>query len=125
MHKWIVFKTILKFTLKLALKQLRQVSVQSHLQLLQCLLGLDHFHVYTVDLDSIEVFYCSPTDAQVNCLQNNFKIYIKIYINTAPTRFGTVTVWLYRNIFVIIAFELMTLLVLNILSPLYSYCLFL
>jgi len=30
MHKWIVLKTILKFTLKLILKQLRHVSVQSH-----------------------------------------------------------------------------------------------
>jgi hypothetical protein len=29
MHKWIVLKTILKFTLKLPLKQLRHVSVQS------------------------------------------------------------------------------------------------
>jgi hypothetical protein len=30
MHEWIVLKTILKFTLKLTLKQLRHVSVQSH-----------------------------------------------------------------------------------------------
>jgi hypothetical protein len=30
MHKWIVLKTILKFTLELALKQLRHVLVQSH-----------------------------------------------------------------------------------------------
>ena len=30
MHKWILLKTILKFTLKLTLKQLRHVSVQSH-----------------------------------------------------------------------------------------------
>jgi hypothetical protein len=29
-HKWAVLKTILKFTLKLTLKQLRHVSVQSH-----------------------------------------------------------------------------------------------
>jgi hypothetical protein len=43
-----------------------------------------------VHLDIIEVFY-SPTDAQVNCLKNNYKIYIKITINTAPTRFGAVT----------------------------------
>jgi hypothetical protein len=28
-------------------------------------------------------FY-SPTDAQVKCLKNNFKIYIKIDIKTAP-----------------------------------------
>jgi hypothetical protein len=33
----------------------------------------------------------SPTDAKVNCLKNNFKIYIKIYIKTAPTCFGAVT----------------------------------
>ena len=32
-------------------------------------------------------FFNSPTDAQVNCLKNNFKIYIK----TAPTCFGAVT----------------------------------
>jgi hypothetical protein len=37
----------------------------------------------------IKVFY-SPTDAQVNCLKNNFKIYIKINIKTAPTCFGAV-----------------------------------
>jgi hypothetical protein len=33
----------------------------------------------------------SPTDAQVNCLKNNFKIYIKIDITTAPTCFGAIT----------------------------------
>jgi len=27
----------------------------------------------------------------VNCLKNNIKIYIKIYIKTAPTYFGAVT----------------------------------
>jgi len=32
-----------------------------------------------------------PTDEQVNCLKNNFKIYIKIYTKTAPTCFGAVT----------------------------------
>jgi hypothetical protein len=37
-------------------------------------------------VDIISVFY-SPTDAPVNCLKNNIKIYIK----TAPTCFGTVT----------------------------------
>jgi len=41
-------------------------------------------------LDIIKVFY-SPTDAQVNCLKNNFKIYIKINIKTAPTCFCAVT----------------------------------
>jgi hypothetical protein len=33
----------------------------------------------------------SPTDAQVNCLKNNLKIYIKIDIKTAPAYFGAVT----------------------------------
>jgi hypothetical protein len=37
-----------------------------------------------------KVFY-SPTDAQVNCLKNSFKIYIKMNIKTAPTCFGAVT----------------------------------
>jgi len=39
-----------------------------------------------VHLDVINVFY-SPTDAPVNCLNNNIKIDIK----TAPTCFGVVT----------------------------------
>jgi hypothetical protein len=42
-------------------------------------------------LDAIKVFY-PPADAQVNCLKNNFKIYIKIYIKTAPTCFGAITI---------------------------------
>jgi hypothetical protein len=37
-----------------------------------------------------KIFY-SPTDAQVSCLKNNFKIYIKIDITIAPTCFGAVT----------------------------------
>ena len=41
-------------------------------------------------LGIIKIFY-SPTDAQVNCLKNDFKIHIKIYIKTAPTFFGAVT----------------------------------
>jgi len=32
-----------------------------------------------------------PTDEQLNCLKNNFKIYIKIDIKTTPTCFGAVT----------------------------------
>ena len=35
-------------------------------------------------------FFYSPTDAQVNCLKNNFKIYVKINKKTAPTCFGAV-----------------------------------
>ena len=39
-----------------------------------------------------DLFIYSPTDAPVSCLKNNTKIYIKIYIKTAPTCFGvTVT----------------------------------
>jgi len=48
-------------------------------------------HIHNVDLDITNVIFYSPTDAQVNCLKNNFKIYIKIYIKTAPTCFGAVT----------------------------------
>jgi hypothetical protein len=39
---------------------------------------------------SLSKFFYSPTDAQVNCLRNNFKIYIKIDTKTAPTCFGEV-----------------------------------
>jgi hypothetical protein len=43
-------------------------------------------------INYVQVFIYSPTDAPVSCLKKNFKIYIKIYIKTAPTRFGvTVT----------------------------------
>jgi hypothetical protein len=38
----------------------------------------------------IKVFY-SPTDAQVNCLKNKFKIYFKIDIKTTPTYLGAIT----------------------------------
>jgi len=37
-------------------------------------------------------FFYSPTDAKVNCLKSNFKIYIKIDIKTAPTCFGAITI---------------------------------
>jgi hypothetical protein len=43
-----------------------------------------------VHLDILKVFY-SPTDAQLNCLKNSFKIHIKIDIKTAPTCFVAVT----------------------------------
>ena len=36
-------------------------------------------------------FFYSPTDAPLNCLKNNFKIYIKSDIKRAPTCFGAVT----------------------------------
>jgi hypothetical protein len=50
-----------------------------------------NLHIHTVQhLDIIKVLYL-PTDAQENCLKNNFKIYIKIDIKTAPTYFGAGT----------------------------------
>jgi hypothetical protein len=36
-------------------------------------------------------FICLSSDAQLNCLKNNFKIYIKIDMKTAPTCFGVFT----------------------------------
>jgi hypothetical protein len=39
-----------------------------------------------------KVFFYSPTDAQANCLKNNFKIYIKIDIKTAPTCFCAIAI---------------------------------
>jgi len=47
--------------------------------------GKSNFHISTVHLDIIKVLL--PTDAQVNCLENNYKINIK----TAPTCFGAFT----------------------------------
>ena len=44
-----------------------------------------NFHFHAMHLDIIKVFH-SLTDAQVNCLKNNIKIYIK----TALTCFGAV-----------------------------------
>jgi hypothetical protein len=41
----------------------------------------------TVHLDIIKVFYL-PTDAKDNCFKNNIKIYIK----TATTCFGAITI---------------------------------
>jgi hypothetical protein len=40
---------------------------------------------------TLSKFFHSPTDAQVNCLKTNFKIYIKIDTTTAPTCCGAVT----------------------------------
>jgi len=52
--------------------------------------GQRSFSNYFHSFDIIKVFYL-PTDAQVNCLKNNFKIYVKINIKTAPTYFGVIT----------------------------------
>jgi hypothetical protein len=40
----------------------------------------------------LKFFFYLPTDAQVNCLKNNFKIYIKIDIKIAPTCFSAITI---------------------------------
>ena len=41
--------------------------------------------------NKLSKFFYSPTDAQVNCLKNNFKIHIKIDMKKAPTCFGVIT----------------------------------
>jgi len=52
----------------------------------------NHFYfTYIPCILILSKFFYSPTDAQVNCLKNNFKIYTKIDIKTAPTCFGAVT----------------------------------
>ena len=42
-------------------------------------------------LAAMSTFFFSRTDAQVDCLKNNFKLYVKIDIKTAATCFGAVT----------------------------------
>jgi hypothetical protein len=54
--------------------------------------SLPFFHSRTVHLDIMEVL--SPTDAQEICFKRNIKIYIK----TAPTCFGVITISRERNI---------------------------
>jgi hypothetical protein len=51
-----------------------------------------NFHTCTVHLDIIKVLL--PTDTQENC----FKRSIKIYIKTAPTCFGVITIIRERTI---------------------------
>jgi hypothetical protein len=57
---------------------------QTHLPLIST-------QTHTVHLDTIKVLF-PPTDAQVNCFENNFKIDIKIDIKTASTCFGAITI---------------------------------
>ena len=52
-----------------------------------CGRSLQNFHSHTVHLDIIKVFYL-PTDAQEFWFKSNIKIYIK----TAPTCFGVITI---------------------------------
>jgi len=49
------------------------------------------FFTYILPILILSKFFYSPTDAQVNCIKNSFKIYMKINIKTAPTYFGAVT----------------------------------
>ena len=53
---------------------------------------LSNFHSRTVHLDIIKVLL--PTDAQENCFKRNINIYIK----TAPTCFGVITIISERTI---------------------------
>ena len=53
---------------------------------------VDTFHSRTVLLDIIKVLL--PTDAQEKCFKKNIKIYIK----TAPTCFGVITIIRERTI---------------------------
>ena len=58
---------------------------------------LGHFiHLHDVHFDTIKVLL--PTDAQLNCLKNEFKIYIKIDVKTAATCFGVITIIRERTI---------------------------
>jgi len=51
-----------------------------------------NFHIHTVHLDITKVYFYSATNAIVHCLKNNFKIYIKNDIKTAPTCFNAITI---------------------------------
>ena len=50
-----------------------------------------HVHLFLLNFKRRQRFFYSPIDVQENCLKNNFKTDIKIYIKTAPTCFGAVT----------------------------------
>jgi hypothetical protein len=78
--------------------KIKKLYLRSDLCMLQmhtsgtCNNELHDFHTHTVKhLDTIKVFYLL-TNAEVNFLTNNFKIYIKIDIKTAPTCFGASTI---------------------------------
>ena len=54
-------------------------------------INIGHVFTYIPCILILSKLFYSPTDAQVNCLKNKFKIYIKIDIKTAATCFGAVT----------------------------------
>jgi hypothetical protein len=49
-----------------------------------------YFHYWRGTCTNLSVF--PPTDAQLNYLKNSFKVYIKIDIKTALTRFGAIII---------------------------------
>ena len=57
-------------------------------KILQCMLLI----LSVPNVTSKLKYFYSPTDAQLNCLKNNCKIYNKIDIKTAPTCFGVITI---------------------------------
>jgi len=51
------------------------------------------FYTYTcIKWTSLKSKFFSPTDAQVNRLKDNFKVYITVDIKTTPTCFGWITI---------------------------------
>jgi len=48
--------------------------------------------VHSFHILILSEFICLPTDAQLNCLKNSFKICIKIDFKTAPTWFGVIAI---------------------------------
>jgi len=62
------------------------------------LFNILEFSFRTKQKKTLSMFICSPTDEQLNGLKNNFKIYIKIDIETAPTSFGVITIIRERTI---------------------------
>jgi len=68
----------------------RSYCIPLHLTILHLLIFVIVRENVYVELPKI--FFYLPTAAQVNCLKNNLKIYIKIDIKTALTCFGVITI---------------------------------
>jgi hypothetical protein len=51
---------------------------------------------------TLSKLFHSPTDAQLKCLKNNFKIYIKIGIKIAPKCFGVIIIIIIRELMMMI-----------------------
>jgi hypothetical protein len=63
-------------------------------------IGMERMHVndFLKLILDLSTFFYLPTDTQLNCLKNNFKIYTKIGITTFPTCFGVIAIIRERNI---------------------------